>query len=41
MKKTYQKPALVRREQLSKVTAGPIPSDFVPAPNGGGPVAED
>jgi hypothetical protein len=27
MKKTYQKPALVRRDKLSKVTAGPVPSD--------------
>jgi hypothetical protein len=29
MKKTYQRPAITRRENISKVTAGPIPSDFV------------
>ena len=40
MKKIYQKPALLRREQLSRVTAGPLPSDFVPAPNGSGPIDE-
>jgi hypothetical protein len=36
MKKPYEKPRLVRREVLSKVTSGPIPSGV--DVNGGGPL---
>jgi len=32
MKKKYEKPTLVMRQALSKVTAGPIPSDAPPPP---------
>ncbi|TPN74532.1 putative RiPP precursor [Mesorhizobium sp. CU2] len=32
MKKTYEKPVLVRRQRLSSVTAGPGPSTVIIAP---------
>ena len=35
MKREYKKPTLIKREQLSKVTAQDVPSVFKPD-NGGG-----
>lgn len=32
VEESYQKPTLLRREQLSKVTAGALPSDFIDGP---------